>query len=78
MQIDTMTFKKDFDQKIQWIRDIFWVFNLWESKIKIYVGVDGDICVNLEFWNSLIELGYFAGTLVGPTILLFFRCFFWR
>jgi hypothetical protein len=28
--------------------------------------------------NSLLEPGYSAGSIVGPTILLFFRCFFWR
>jgi hypothetical protein len=71
-------FNKDFDQQIQWIRDIHCVFTLLESKIKIYVGVNGDICVNLEFRNSLLELGCFAGSIVVPTILLFFRCFFWR
>ena len=28
-----------------------------------------DICVNLEFRNSLLELGCFAGSMVGPTVL---------
>ncbi len=69
-------FNKDFDQRIQWIRDMHSVFNLKESKIKIYVGVDGDIRVNLEFWNSLLELGCFTGSMVDPITLLFFRCFF--
>jgi hypothetical protein len=71
----TFHLNKDFDQQIQWIRDIPFVFNLWESKIKIYAGVDGDICVK---WNSLLELGCFAGSMVGPMILLFLHCFFWR
>jgi hypothetical protein len=39
-------FKQDFDQKIPWIRNILFVFNFEESKIKIYVGVAGVICVN--------------------------------
>ncbi len=69
---------KDFNQQMQWIRDILLVFDLYESKIKIYDGVDGVICVKLEFWNSLLELGCFAGSIVHSTILLFFRCFFWR
>jgi hypothetical protein len=42
-------FNKDFDQLIRWIRDILFVFNLEVSKIRIYVGVDGDICVDSEF-----------------------------
>ncbi len=58
-------FNKDFDQQIQWIRDILFVFNLQESKIKIYVGVDVDICVNLVVLNSFLELGRFAGSMVG-------------
>jgi hypothetical protein len=33
-------------------------------------------CVNLEFRNSFLELGCFAGSMVVLTILLFFRCFF--
>jgi hypothetical protein len=41
-------------------------------------GVNDDICVNLEFRNSLLELGCFAGSMVVPTILLFFCCFCWR
>ncbi len=39
MQIDSLTFQQGFDQQIQWIRDIYFVFNLQESNIKIYVGV---------------------------------------
>jgi hypothetical protein len=61
MQIDLLPFSKDFDQQIHWIRDIPFVFYSSESKIKTYVGVDGDICVNLEFRNSLLELGFFPG-----------------
>jgi len=33
---------------------------------------------NFLFWNALLELGCFAGSIVGPTILLFFRCFLWK
>ncbi len=58
--------------------ETFFYLNFHESKIKIYVGVDDNICDNLEFWNSLLELGWFAGSMVGSTILLFFRYFFWR
>ncbi len=47
-------FNKDFDQQIQWIREILFVFNLEESKNKVYAWVDGDICVDLEFRNSLL------------------------
>jgi hypothetical protein len=46
---------------------------------------DQDLCCSwwwylcqFKLWNLLIELGCFAGSMVGPTILLFFRCFFWR
>jgi hypothetical protein len=45
------------------------------SKFKGYVEVDGDICVNLEFWNGCsngVDLSCFAGSMVGPTILIFF------
>ncbi len=42
-------FIKEFDQQTPKMKDIRCVFNLQESKIMIYVGVDGDICVNLEF-----------------------------
>ncbi len=69
-------FSKNFDQQIQWIRDILFVFDFQESRIKIYVGVNGDICVSLELRNSLLELGCFAGLMVVPTILLFFCSFF--
>ena len=58
--------------------ETFFVWYLKESKIKICVGVDGDICVKLWFWNSLLEIGCFADLMVGSSILLFFRCFFWR
>ncbi len=34
------------------------------------------ICVNLEFRNSLLEFGCFAGSMVVPTILLFFLASF--
>ncbi len=33
------------------LETFFFVFYLKESKIKINVGVNGDICVNLEFWE---------------------------
>ncbi len=33
------------------LETFFFVFNLKESKIKINVGVNDDICVNLEFWD---------------------------
>jgi hypothetical protein len=71
-------FNRAFDQQIQRIADILFSFILLESKIKICVAVDGDIFVKLEFWNSLLELECFAGSMMGPRILLFFRCFFWR
>jgi hypothetical protein len=48
------------------------------SKIKIHVEVDGSVWVSLEFRNSLLDLGCFAGSMVGPTIRLFFCPFFWR
>jgi hypothetical protein len=47
-QRNSRLFNKDFDQQIQWIRDILFIFNVQESNIRIYIGVDGDICVNLE------------------------------
>jgi hypothetical protein len=43
--------------------------------------LDDDICVDLEFRSSLLEVGcfaQFAGSIVGPTILLFSQCFFWK
>ena len=46
-QIDAVRFidfsAKDFDRWVQWIRDSYFVFNFWKSKIKIYVGVDAII-----------------------------------
>ena len=42
-------------------------FNI-ESKIKIYVGVNGDNF--LEFWNSLLQIGCFAGSMVSDDTTL--------
>jgi hypothetical protein len=55
-----------------------WISTRAGIQDQIYVGADDNICVNFEFWNSLLELGCFAGSKLGPTILLFFRCFFSR
>ena len=35
-------------------------------------------CVVFEFWNALLDLSFFSCLVVVPTILLFFRDFFWR
>jgi hypothetical protein len=71
---------KDFDQQIQWIRDILIVF------IRIQ---DQELCSS--WWWNLCQfrilkfvawtqpLRWFnSGSNVGPTILHLFRCFFWR
>ncbi len=50
-----------------------WIYRNQRSRFMLRVNCD--ICVNLEFRNSLLELGCFAGSMVDPTMLLFFRCF---
>ncbi len=60
----SLTFNKEFDQQIVYLRATLVLLNLSESKIKIYVGVDGDICVNLKKLNSLLELCCFPGSIV--------------
>ncbi len=67
--------------------DIFYLQFL-SIQDEIYVRVDDYMSVNFDrhsllelgcfAGNSLLELGCFAGSMVGSTILLFFRCFFWR
>ena len=52
-QIDAVRFidfsAKDFDRWVQWIRDSYFVFNFWKSKVKIYDGVDAFIVSILGF-----------------------------
>jgi hypothetical protein len=77
-------FNKDFDQQIQWIRDIFFI-KIQDQFIKIQ---DQDLCSS-EWWYlcqfRLFKLvarrrcsAWFKGLMVGSTILLFFSCFYWR
>jgi hypothetical protein len=47
--------------------ETFFLSLISKNSNKIYVGLDGDICVNLKFWNALIEVGCFAVSIVGPT-----------
>ena len=35
-------------------------------------------CVDFEFWNALLDLSFFACSMMVRTILLFFFGFFWR
>ena len=78
-------FNKDFDQQIQWIKDIDFVFDWSLMRIQFIIqdqdlcwrlGVDGDICVNLEFRNSLLDLGWVRRYSLLPSLLkvwLFFE-----
>ena len=68
---------KDFDRWVQWIRDSCFVFDFWQSKIKVcwswcYY------CVDFGFWNALLDLSFFACLMMAQPILLFFCDFSWR
>ena len=56
-------------------RDSCFVFIFWKSEIKIYVGVDA---INMSIFSfETLDLSFFAYLMMVPTILLFFRDFFW-
>ncbi len=71
-------FNKDPDQRIQWIRDIFFVFNFKETKIQIMFEL---MIKSVSISNFETRCSNSAVSLVQwwvPTVMLFFRCFFWK
>ena len=68
----------DFDRWVQWIWESYFVFNFWKFKIKIYVGVDAIVVSILNFDTLCSISSLLSSFMMVPTILLFFRDFFWK